>query len=57
MSTAETGILQKNPVDDMHVQNKKYGNLYLAQLVNAQHKNLKTFTVLVDGQVYIIWSY
>ena len=44
---------------DMVVNNKKSGisSLYLAQLVNAQQKNLKTFAVLVFGHVYIIWSY
>ena len=46
---------------DMHVRNKKSGilSLYLTQLVNAQHKNLKTYAVLVyvHVHVYIIWSY
>ena len=31
-------------------------SLYLALLVNAQHKNLKTFAALVYEHVYIIWS-
>ena len=44
---------------DMHVRNKKswISSLYLAKLVNAQHKNEKTYAVLFYGHVYIIWSY
>ena len=39
------------------IKNKEILCVYLAELVNAQHKNLKTFAVLVYGNVYIIWSY
>ena len=44
---------------EMHVRNKKSGisSLYLAQPVNAQDKNLKTFAVLVYEHIYILWSY
>ena len=40
----------------MHVQNKKswISSLYLAYLVKAQHKNEKTYTVLVYRHDYII---
>ena len=43
----------------MHVRNKKSGisSLHLPQLVNAQHKKIKTFAATVCGHVYIIWSY
>ena len=29
----------------------------LTRSLNAKHKNLKTFAVLVYGHVYIMWSY
>ena len=32
-------------------------SLYLAQLVNTQHKKIKTLAVLVNGHANIIWSY
>ena len=43
----------------MHVQNKKYRNFVsrppIARLTGKlQHKNFKTFAVLVYGHVYII---
>ena len=36
------------------IRNTGISSLYLVQLVNEQHKNLKTFAVLVYGHVYII---
>ena len=40
---------------DNHVKNKKHGNfIATSSLINAQHKNLKTFAVPVYGHVYII---
>ena len=39
------------------IKNKEILSVYLAELVNAQHKNFKTFAFLVYGNVYIIWSY
>ena len=40
------------------IRNTGISSLYLIELVNAQHKNLKkTFAVLFYGHVYIIWSY
>ena len=41
----------------MDVRNKtsEISSLHLAKLVNAQHKNLKTFAVPVYG--HVIWSY
>ena len=38
------------------IRNTGILSLYLAELVNAQQKNLKTFAALVYGHVYIIWS-
>ena len=40
---------------DMHVRNKKTGilNLYLAKLVNTQHKKFKKIAALVYRHVYI----
>ena len=36
------------------IRNTGILSLYLAYLVNAQHKNLKTFAGLVYGHVHII---